>query len=301
MPRYSRKRRSVKVSTLLRKKIKKVIAGVAEKKGLATLSSRVSSFYNGLTAVSSADGNKNGYWGGFNSVGPSGGTSPFVTLVELTTPLRLINRGSSSNQRIGDQIMLSKLYMECVLRSDAAATGPCITTVFVVSLKQTPMAQQGYTPTTSPGGVVTYNVAGPGGVVTTNFLRTGDGVTGPTGLLTDLDLPVNSELFTVHYKKVFKIALNPSTAAQQYLAGFAPVRRFKLNVASMLPTRKVVWLEPTDAAPDSTAALNQPRLWLLMTHQSMLDLPANSLQSNPGGANITPLLSYTMDIKWTDL
>jgi len=284
MPRYSRRRRSVKVSPLLRKKIRKVIQGVAEKKGFAT-NPIVNSVYNSiLTTPPTAQDPLLGHWGGISTEG-----APNVfNLVEFTSLIKAIQPGQSASTRIGDVINVSKFELEGFWFADPQGQGGVTTTMMIVSFKLSPQGSQALP-------VAGSNVVlGPGGSLFSNFLRDGDNTIGPQGILTDMARPVNSQMVTVHYRKTFKLG----NAVNLNISEYKPVRPFRINLLKMLSSRRVEWLEPATQNPQ---VLNVDKLWLVVMHNTLANTAPTNQQSFLNQPVAQPFIQYRVDCKWTDM
>lgn len=281
MPRYSRGRRAVKVSRLLRKKIKKVLDSSAEKKWLQG---------------TSHDGP---YYGAVEK--SWGGTNPTVTgsLQELTNKIFTVAEGSDDQERIGRDIKLNMFRLKGHFYLQESGF-PCVTTMLILSMKKTPqlvLSDTAYTPASAwKGPSASLFLGGINGPV----------VSGPTGNLQDLDSTINSELFTCHYRKVFKIGGQNSTD-QIYApgSGYAITRKFDVNLKNIIGSHIRYEIDPT--TPD-VFQLNIPKLFLVLLHNFENQDPvystdvANAPDHVAAGATFSPpLINYVVFGNFTDV
>lgn len=180
----------------------------------------------------------------------SSGTNVFNTRNVFTSAdiLSAISQGTGQASRIGNRIRMTKLdFSFMVFAKSSAAAGlhlPVDVVMYIFSDKLNPTSQsvQSIVDSFSGSGASPY------------FFQSGNGTSGQGGTITDQLLRVNEDRFTLHKKKIFKIAT--STVTNWHNNDYKCSRKFKVNLAKYMP-KNVVW---SDA---NNTVLNSRQVWVV--------------------------------------
>lgn len=207
------------------------------------------------------------------------GTALVVRLSPTAAGLS-ITQGATSAQRVGNRIRIAKAVLRIALSPNAYdATNnllPCPSnvTMYVVSNKTTPatMLDPQYTG---------------------NFFRLGTTILGMSGSNTDKDMPINTEDWTLYYKRNFKIGyaaavMTPglSLANQGYANNdFLGSASFSLDVTKWMPA--IVHYDGAGADPTTRM--------LYVVFESVNAMGALATQT------VGSLIDYVIEIQYTDV
>lgn len=159
---------------------------------------------------------------------PAGTSFDSKNIIDTSVILRNIQHGTQQGNRIGNKIKLKRFLMRATLFTNPGYAKPVIVKMFIISDKL------------NPTNVTALNIMDacdntqfqPGGT----FFENGTTTSGMTGGFGDLQMDVNTDRFTVHKTRVFKVggASSPTTtpAANN---DFKIVQHFKVNLLKYMP------------------------------------------------------------------